>query len=180
MWDSLPWYAACIGGDNATAVARAEAQLRAGSPTATLLRGAARQRGFGAWCSAHAAELALYPAAVGTLEELRNRRCPLGAVTNLPSWIALPMLDEVGLAGVFGSVVTYLRPPKPNPRCLHQALAELGVAASREVWYVGDTATDQQTARRAGVSFAWAAWGYGDDVMDADRVLGTIGEVLDL
>ena len=181
MWDSLPWYAACIGGAHAAAVTRAEERLRSGSPTATLLRAAGRHRQFADWCAVRVDELILYPAAVDTLEALRRRHRPLGAVTNLPAWIAVPMLREVGLADVFGSVVTYLRPPKPNPRCLHQALAELGVRSSSGVWYVGDTAKDQQTARRAGVSFAWASWGYADeDLVDADRVLATIGEVLDL
>ncbi len=181
VWDSWPWYARCIGGTREASVARAEAALRSGSPVANLLRGAGGERRFGNWCRNQGSELAVYADAAKTLTRLRQRGRPLGAVTNLPGWIALPMLDGVGLATVFGAVVTYLRPPKPQPRCLLQALHVLDVLPSPRVWYVGDTDVDREAARRAGVSFAWASWGYAEQApTSCDRELRRFGEVLDL
>lgn len=115
------------------------------------------------------------------MTRLSRRRQPLGAVTNLPSWIVLPMLESVGLDEDFQCVVTYLRPPKPHPRCLIQAMQVLDVEASPRVWFVGDTDADRQAALRAGVSFAWASWGYAANApIGCDRELTRFSEVLDL
>ena len=114
--DSLPWYSRCVGREQTAAVASAEEKLRAGYSIATLLRAAGGRRRFSDWCRDQAGELVLYPGAAETLAQLRRRRRQLGAVTNLPEWVAVPMLDAVRLADVFTSVVTYVRPPKPHPR----------------------------------------------------------------
>ena len=41
---------------------------------------------------------------------------------------------------------------KPDPAPLHLALARMGAVAGPTVWYVGDTASDMQAARAAGVT----------------------------
>lgn len=49
---------------------------------------------------------------------------------------------------------------KPAPGMLLEALGSAGVAA-RDALFVGDMASDQEAARRAGVPFAWAADFFG-------------------
>ena len=87
----------------------------------------------------------------------------LGAVTNLPAWIVDPMLVCQGLDEILGSVVTLGRTArkKPCPDPLVPCWEELGVSADGDCWYVGDMDGDCTAARRAGLSFAWASWGYG-------------------
>jgi len=41
---------------------------------------------------------------------------------------------------------------KPDPAAFAVALEGSGIAASRSVWYVGDTALDMQSAHRAGIT----------------------------
>jgi phosphoglycolate phosphatase-like HAD superfamily hydrolase len=58
---------------------------------------------------------------------------------------------------------------------------ELGVDPSPEVWYVGDTTNDGAAARAAGLSFAWASYGYGSgEPADADAVIRVFPEVVGL
>ena len=53
------------------------------------------------------------------------------------------------------------RPLKPAPDSLLYAMAQLGVTAD-EVWYVGDSVQDVETARNAGVRCVAVTWGFQD------------------
>ena len=53
------------------------------------------------------------------------------------------------------------RPLKPAPDSLLYAMERLGVTPD-EVWYVGDSVQDVQTARNAGVKCAAVTWGFQD------------------
>lgn len=53
------------------------------------------------------------------------------------------------------------RPLKPAPDSLLYAMERLGVTPD-EVWYVGDSVQDVQTARNAGVKCAAVTWGFHD------------------
>lgn len=57
------------------------------------------------------------------------------------------------------------RPLKPAPDSLLYALSQLEVAPE-DVWYVGDSVMDVQTAHRAGVRCVAVTWGF----QDADRL----------
>ncbi len=54
------------------------------------------------------------------------------------------------------------RPPKPAPDSLLYAMEQMGVSPE-DVWYVGDSAQDVQTARAAGVKCAAVTWGFQDE-----------------
>ncbi|MEV0615672.1 HAD family hydrolase [Nonomuraea sp. NPDC050404] len=83
----------------------------------------------------------------------------LGVVTAKPLNRATPLLGRLNCP--WGTIRTPGRERgKPAPDPLLLALTELGVDPAQAV-YVGDTAVDQEAARRAGVRYIHAAWGYG-------------------
>ena len=65
------------------------------------------------------------------------------------------------------------RPLKPAPDSLLYVMEQLGVTAD-EVWYVGDSVQDIETARAAGVRCVAVTWGY----QDADRLAAAQPAVL--
>jgi phosphoglycolate phosphatase len=179
VWDSYPWLARIIGGADEPACAAALASLREQQPAARLLRdaGVTPDR-FSAACR-DADDLAVYPAVPEALSSLQRKGIGLAVVTNLPGWVAEPMLEHLDLRDFVDPVVPYSRAGKAERISL--ALGELGVRAEEEAWYVGDTVADARAARGAGVAFAWAAYGYGlEAVEDADAVLTEFADVLAL
>jgi len=165
VWDSFPWLARVVGRGDPEAEREAFLTLRdEGLPAARLLDQAGVTRAQFRSICAEARDFEPYAGVAATLAHLHERSVPLGVVTNLPGWIAKPMLDCVGLSGFFDSVADYARTRrrKPDPAPILAVLAELGVEPDRSIWYAGDTATDAVAAERAGISFAWASYGYGD------------------
>lgn len=183
LWDSYPWLARVVADGDEDAEVAAAAALRDRVPAARVLRDAGvTASAFKSVC-AGARDLEPYPGVRETLDELARRGIPLAVVTNLPAWIARPMLDCLGLRGFFGSVVDYgrTRQHKPNPAPITASLADISVEAADDVWYVGDTDSDAEAASRAGIAFAWASYGYGPTKpAGAASVLDAFAEVLDL
>lgn len=163
VWDSYPFYAAALAGGDPAEHEDVLTRLRAAESAATMLkRRGISQGAFRRRCES-ADELSLYAGALPTLRKLHRRGVALGAVTNLPGWMAQPMLACHGLDDILDSVVTWERTSrrKPHPAPLELCCRELGVDPDDSAWYVGDSAGDCQAALAAGMSFAWAAWGYG-------------------
>jgi phosphoglycolate phosphatase len=116
---------------------------------------------------------------IETLERLDARGVGVAVVTNLPGWVAGPMLECLGLRGLLGPLVPYARVSKA--RRIRQALARLDLHVDADTWYVGDTASDARATRQAGIPFAWASYGYGPETLDeADAVLREFADVLAL
>lgn len=172
VWDSAPWYASLVCGvdpEEQHRVAQALSNPGGGVRIASLLKdkglGPAKFRGV---CEEHASALRLYDGVLNVLGSLVGD-VALGVVTSLPTWVATPMLESVGLARLFSVVqcAQWRLPPKPNPRGIQMALGQLSADPDSSA-YVGDTLVDQQAAHRAGVAFALASWGYGGNIPDAD------------
>ena len=94
--------------------------------------------------------------AVGAVERLRARGLALALVAN---WdISLhETLRRLQLDGLFDTVVTSAEAgaAKPDPAPFLLALERLGAVPARAL-HIGDDAVDEQGARAAGMSFAWA------------------------
>lgn len=183
VWDSYPWIARVVADGSAEAHQRALASLRDKTSVVKLLHdcGITRTR-FRSIC-AEAEDLKPYPNVPETLGALFDGGLPLGVVTNLPEWVASPMLDCLGLRPFFASVVEYsrTRPAKPHPAPILASLDELGIDPAPDVWYVGDTDSDGEAAARASVSFAWASYGYGTtEPSNSAAVFTDFSEVLAL
>jgi phosphoglycolate phosphatase len=92
-------------------------------------------------------------------EQCSERRW--GIVTNKPGAFTEPLLEQLGIANLWGSVVSGDRLPqrKPDPAPLLLAARELGVAAADCV-YVGDAPRDVEAGCAAGMTTVAAAFGY--------------------
>lgn len=51
-------------------------------------------------------------------------------------------------------------PPKPDPRIIEDILDDLQITDKTEVLYLGDTATDMQTCKNAGITSIGVSWGF--------------------
>lgn len=165
LWDSHPWFARLIAEHSDRDETRVLSQLRSRGRAAPLLRGAGITRAkFQALCTS-VDGLTLYTDVAETLEALKGRGTAMAAVTNLPGWIANPMIRCLDLADLLSSVVTWecTTRHKPQPHPLLAAAEALGVRVSKRLWYIGDSASDGAAASRAGMSFAWAEWGYAPE-----------------
>ena len=110
-------------------------------------------------CHSRVNSLMMYDGVLSSLQQLLEVGYKLGIVTSLPESIAGPALAELGIKRFFG--VRKFTARKPNPKSLLAALADLGQSAETRHCYVGDTCSDALCAARAGITFAWASYGYG-------------------
>lgn len=101
-----------------------------------------------------------FPGAADALRRLR-RRFRLGLVTAGSRVRVRADLDRGGITDGFEIVVTAddVAQPKPDPEGLLAALGALGVAPERAL-YVGDTDSDYEFARAAGVAFVGVTSGF--------------------
>jgi phosphoglycolate phosphatase len=128
------------------------------------------------------ADTKVYPGVEQLLDGLAARGIPLAICTNKPWVTTEPVLDALGWRHRFGAVFCPEHAPeKPDPTMLHAALDQLRAAPSGAV-YVGDSESDATASARAGIPFAWAAWGYAEsplkDEVKVDSAAG-LSDVLD-
>jgi phosphoglycolate phosphatase len=113
----------------------------------------------------------LYPGVKEGLDALRAHGFPLACVTNKSARFTLPLLDNVGLAPYFTTVVSgdTLARKKPDPDPLLHAARVLEIAP-RDMLMIGDSLNDTQAARAAGCPVFCVTYGYneGHDVRDLD------------
>lgn len=119
-----------------------------------------------------------YEGVVETLEVLKAEGFSLGVLTNKPHGPAVQILEELGLAPYFGSVTGQGRYPylKPDPRLIPQMADELGGGPAV---MIGDSRTDVETARAAGVPVVLVSYGYTSEpaeILGADRVVSRFAE----
>jgi phosphoglycolate phosphatase len=92
------------------------------------------------------------PGAIEALEA--GKPWPQGVVSNKSGRYLRAEIAHLGWTPLFGPVVGAgdARADKPDPAPLLMALEQLAAAPDRSVWYLGDTATDMQAARAAGIT----------------------------
>lgn len=105
---------------------------------------------------AYAADIAshtrFYDGTLEAVEALRSAGYRTGICTNKPAALAEQLMQEMGARGLFHSLVGADTLPvrKPDPAPLREAVARAGGVMERAL-LVGDTPTDRETARAAGV-----------------------------
>ena len=163
LWDSRPWYAEVLAHMSGRNSIDYEAELAAGMSVVQLAiqNGITRDR-FAREARYRATRLAFYDRAHETLNTLRERGTSTGVVTNLPGWLVTPVIEATGIEEYFDAVVTPRPgvPAKPKPHGIRKALMKIGRGGDSCTWFVGDGVVDAKAAAKAGVRFAWAAYGY--------------------
>ena len=108
----------------------------------------------------------LFPGVREAIDHFRSVGVPLALCTNKPAAPLWPVLEAVGLREDFDVIVAgdTLPTRKPDPAPMRHILGELGVATCI---YVGDSETDAETARRAGVPFVFFTEGIRQSPVEA-------------
>ncbi|HEV8680062.1 MAG TPA: HAD-IA family hydrolase [Stellaceae bacterium] len=100
----------------------------------------------------HLERLSPLPGREAMLRRLAAERIFLGVVSNKTGQLLRREVAWLGWSEFFGSIVGAGDAPadKPAPEPVHLALAQSGVQAGEDVWFVGDTAVDMQCAENSG------------------------------
>lgn len=110
----------------------------------------------------------LYPGAMTAVEALKTQGYGVGICTNKPEGLADLLLTRMGIRDVFGSLIgaDTLTVRKPDPAPLREAARRLGGDPAKTV-LIGDSDTDRNTARNAGVPSVLVTFGPSGDDMAA-------------
>jgi len=102
----------------------------------------------------------LYPGAVTAVEALRRAGFAVSICTNKPEGLAEDLTRRLGIRDLFGALVgaDTLPTRKPDVAPYLAAVERAGGVVARSM-LVGDTETDRQTARNAGVPVALVTFG---------------------
>ena len=109
-----------------------------------------------------------YPGALDAVERLRSARYGVAICTNKPEGLARQLLISMGALDAFDSLIGADTLPvrKPDPEPLFEAVRQAGGDPARCL-LVGDTVTDRETSRAAGVPSVLVTFGPGGgDVTD--------------
>ncbi|MBK1637056.1 HAD-IA family hydrolase [Rhodovulum adriaticum] len=102
----------------------------------------------------------LYPGAVAAVDRLRDAGYAVGICTNKPEGLAETLMRRLGVRDRFDSLIGADTLPvrKPDPAPYRAAVEQAGGAVDRSV-LIGDTVTDRDTARAAGVPCVLVGFG---------------------
>lgn len=110
----------------------------------------------------------MYPGAMEAVAELAERGYGVGICTNKPEALAEALMVSLGVRDAFGALVgaDTLAVRKPDPEPLYETARRLGGDPSRTI-LIGDSVTDRETARRAGVPSVLVTFGPSGEDMAA-------------
>ncbi len=94
------------------------------------------------------------------LRKLRKNNLILGIVTSKEFWRADFLVDYFGIYSDILITPEYTAQGKPSGEPLRKAL-EILCIKSKDALYIGDMATDFESAKDANIDYLHAAWGYG-------------------
>ena len=127
----------------------------------------------------------LFPGMDAVLDTIERRGARWGVVTNKHAWLTEPLLEALGLHRRAACVVSgdSAAHPKPHPAPLLLACERLSIAPAAAA-YVGDSRSDVESGRAAGMATLSVGWGYFDPGdpprgWGADVDAGTPGDLLD-
>lgn len=110
----------------------------------------------------HVAELSvLYAGVQEALVALHQAKHPLAVVTNKFRYLAVPLLEALGVAPLFTTVIggTCAGKAKPHPEPILLACSRLSVAPE-DAMMVGDSKYDQAAALAAHTAYSEVTYGY--------------------
>lgn len=112
-------------------------------------------------------ETRLYPDVLSTLTALKKRGYRLAIITNKPKQFIPPIINGLGLDGLFELIIggDTLEKRKPDPLPLHYACQQLSVKIEQCVM-IGDSKNDILAAKAASMQSVALTYGYnyGEDI----------------
>lgn len=127
----------------------------------------------------HLNDIKIFPGVSSTLQTLINQQIKIGIITSKNYKKTNKILTLLGFD--FDIVQTpneYFR-GKPAPDHLLYAIAKLNTDP-KDALYVGDMQVDYEAAKRAGIDYAHAAWGYGQYNGENAMELNDVSELIKL
>lgn len=126
----------------------------------------------------------IYPGAMAAVARLREHDVRVGICTNKPEKLADILLTRLGVRDAFGSLIgaDTLATRKPDAAPFTEAVARAG-GDPRRACLIGDTVTDRDTARAAGVPCVLVGFGPGGaDIhhLQPEAVIGHYDELFDV
>lgn len=122
----------------------------------------------------------LYPGAMDAVEQLKTNGYAVGICTNKPEGLADTLLTRLGIRDDFASLVGAgtLSINKPDPAPFFAAVDRAGGNRDRCL-LVGDTATDRDTSRAAGVPSVLVTFGPGGSVaaLEPEAMIDNFGQL---
>ncbi len=122
-----------------------------------------------------------FPGAVDALDELARQDALLGICTNKREALSRQLLDELDLLHYFPVVLgaDSLDVHKPDPRHILETVERLGGRPEKAIM-IGDSATDVEAARNAGVPVVVVSFGYTSqrpESLGGDRLIDHFDEL---
>ncbi|HAQ55791.1 MAG TPA: hypothetical protein DCR44_00025 [Acholeplasmatales bacterium] len=104
-----------------------------------------------------------YPGIVETVAALNAAGIACNVLSNKPDVDTNAVIEHYFAPDTFVHVVGQKPgyPVKPDPRSANEIISALGLATD-EILYVGDTGTDMETAKNAGLVSVGVLWGFRD------------------
>jgi phosphoglycolate phosphatase len=127
----------------------------------------------------------LYDGVPEALDFLKTTGVKIGCVTNKASEFTLPILNDLGIADYFETVLCgdMVERKKPDPLPLILSAEKLGVEPTASMM-LGDSMSDVKAARAAEFSIICMSYGYnhGEDIRDydPDAVVDSMLEIKDI
>jgi len=134
-------------------------------------------RDFVAYYGDHLADRSQpFPGAVAAIEQLERRGFRFAVCTNKLEWLSIRLLEALGISRHFAAICGQdtFGVQKPDPQILLKTIRKAGGDSGRAVM-VGDSVTDIEVARAAGVPVIAVDFGYTETPVSAlgpDVVIG--------
>jgi phosphoglycolate phosphatase len=131
-----------------------------------------------------AVESAPYPNIISVLQAASNAGATLGVCTNKREGLSRTLLRELGMHDHFKAILgrDTLDVCKPDPRHLTETILRCGGQETRTIM-IGDSATDVNTAKAAGIPVVAVSFGYSEHpvhTLGADAVIDDYAELMGL
>jgi len=114
-------------------------------------------------------EAMFFPNVKDTLNQLHHSGIKLGIVTSKDKLRTNAVLQQIDTPFVTIQSPSERYRGKPAPDYLMIAMAEAAEDPS-DTLYIGDMSTDYEAARRAGIDYVHASWGYGEPIKLVDSI----------
>lgn len=171
--------------DAGTALRGGRAMLKLGLERAGDAQDAVIDRWYPALLEAYGRDLSrhtvLFPGAMEAVAALKAEGLNVAICTNKPERLARDLLTDLGVLDAFAALIgaDTLPVKKPHPEALQETIRRAGGDPARGI-LIGDTATDRNTARAAGLPCVLVEFGPGDEDIYALEPEATLAHFDDL